>query len=191
MTWNVSPWVARNYLKAVVKQFEAYARTNYLPALSRPKATPSTLLAALTFLRTRDIHGYDATLDELFTSPRGARPEIAEACLDAMIATGESPESTARFLAAAATDERLSMSMNAERGLFRLRPESVDAVFDELLRPYDGRRLRKIARLVTRLTNVQPDVPIKFWESTGPDARADAITRWSRAMYLAGVWKGQ
>jgi len=191
VTWNVSPWVARNYLKAVVKQFEEYARTHYLPALSRPKAEPTTLLAALTFLRTRDIHGYDATLDELFTSPRGVRPEIAEACLEPLLSTGESPERTARFLATAATEEHLSMSMYAERGLFRLRPKSVDALFDELLRPYGGKRLRKIARLITRLTNVRPSVPIKFWESAGPDARADEITRWSRAMYLAGVWKGR
>lgn len=189
MTWNVSPWVARNYLKDVVKQFGHYARTEYIADLHRPNADPSTLLAALTFLRTRDIRDHDAALREIFTSPRGAKPTIAQACLDAMIATGESRERTARFLAAAATDEHLSVSMYADQGLFRLRPESVDAVFDELLRPYGGRRLRKIVRLVTRLTNVPPGVPIKFWESASPDARADQITRWSRAMYLAGVWK--
>jgi hypothetical protein len=190
MTWNVGPWVARKYLTEVAEQFEDYTENHFAGDLSRTKAEPSALLAALKYVHTRGVEGQEATLREIFTSPRGARPKIAETCLQAILTTSSSRDGTARFFATVATDPGLSVSLYAEQGLWQLKPESVEALLDELLRPYDGPRLRRIARLVRRLTDVRPPRPILFWQEATRDKRAAAIASWKRDMVEAGVLAG-
>lgn len=184
--------VARKYFTSVVKQFEEYTDSRYLRGLRSPDSDAATLLASLKFIETREITGHDAALRELFTSPRAALAggKIAEACLDAMITTCESRVQTARFLATAATDPALrSVALVTERGLWQLRAESIEAVLGELMRPYEGERLRAIVRLLHRLSEVRPPEPIKFWRDADLRARVKAVGVWRQRIREAGIPK--
>ena len=48
----------------------------------------------------------------------------------------------------------------------------------ELLRPYEGARLRAIARLLHRLSGVRPPEPIKFWQEVDFPTRVKAVEVW-------------
>ena len=175
-----------------MKQFEEYTDSHYLRGLRSPDSDASTLLESLKFIETREITGHDVALRELFTCPRAALADgkIAAACLDTMIATCESPRQTARFLAAAATDPGLrSVALVAQRGLWMLRWESIEALLGELMRPYEGARLRAIVRLIAHLSDVRPPEPIKFWQEADLRTRAKAVEAWRQRIREAGIAK--
>jgi len=156
--------------------------------LRSPKSDADTLYSSLRYITTRTVQGHDGALRELLTSPRAAQHDgkIASVALDALLATSQSRTGTARFLASAATDPaHASIVLVLERGLWQLRPESVEALFGELMRPYDGSRLRAIARLLHRLTDVRPPQSVKFWQEAGPADRAKAISVWRKRFYEA------
>ena len=166
----------------MVTQFETYAEKRYISSLQSGKADDHTILGAVRYVQTRGIKDHETSLRELFTDPPAGelRNQIAEACLDAMIGTSAEPVSTARFLAGVATSVKpLPSSSLAERSLWRLPEASEKAILSELTRPYNGRRLRKFARLLIRLSKVGSPEPIAFWQE------ADAVQRTS----AANVWR--
>jgi hypothetical protein len=161
--------------------FEAYAEAQYLPAIKDPEADELTLLAGLRFVETRAIGGYESRLREIFTTRRKGEigREIDDACLHALLATSEDMVSTAAFLALAATmREPLSTSRLAEISLHELGPVGTDAVLRELGKPRHGKRLRRLARMLVRMTHVQPPEPMDFWEKADDTRRREAADRW-------------
>lgn len=189
----MSPGVARIYLNKTVKKFEKYAKTEYLSGLESGKADAATVLGAVRFVQTRNIKDHEPALRELFTDPpRGElHHQIAKACLDTLISTGDSNASTARFLAAVATSmPSLPTSVLAEGGLWRLRTESEEALLVQLTRAYDGRRLKKIARLLARLSEVRSPEPFAFWQEADAAERTSAADAWRERIRRARSAKG-
>jgi len=122
---------------------------------------------------------------EFFTVPptSGAKHEVVAAALDALVATTTNRKSTAAFLALVATDDGIpSTATLAERALWALMPESVDAVFAELIKPHPGKKLGTLARIQMRLSSVRSPRPIKFWESADAEQRRLAAVEWEASV---------
>jgi len=169
------------YLTKVAKDFEAYAEAQYLPAVKNPDADELTLLAGLRYVGTRAIKGYESRLREIFTAHRKGEigREIDDACLHALLATSEDLSSTAAFLASVATmREPLATSRLAETSLHDLGPVGADAVLRELGKPRHGKQLRRLTRMLIRMTHVQPPEPMDFWENADDARRREAAERW-------------
>ena len=183
--WSSQPAVAVNYLKNVTKQYEEHAAKNWTGALRNPDAEPHAVLAALRYVETRRIAGLESGLRELFTSsdPRLVRGDIVAAALDALIATSLDHTETAAFLALVASAEKpLPMSGAAEQALYRLVPEAHEAILSELTQSHSPARLRKLARLLMRMTSPTPPVPIGFWEEADEQDRREAVIRWRKRL---------
>ncbi len=165
----------------VAKDFEAYAEAHYLPAIKNPEADELTILAGLRFVETRAIGGHDSRLREIFTTRRKGEigREIDDACLHALLATSEDMASTAAFLALVATmREPLATSRLAEIALHELRPVGTEAVLRQLAKPRNAKQLRRLARMLVRMTHVQPPEPMDFWETADTTRRREATDRW-------------
>lgn len=144
-------------------------------------------------METRNLKGHESTLRELFTDPPAGElhKQIAAACVDALISTTDSTLSTARFLVRVATSVNpLPTSELAEKSLWRLRPTSEEALLVELTRPYGGRPLRKIARLLVRLCDVRSPKPFAFWKEADAGQRSSAADVWRERIRKARESKG-
>lgn len=173
----------------MVKEFEDYALAHYLPAVNEGGPDPAILVAGLRFIATRGIEGHEARLREIFTTryPGKLNREIAEACLEALLATTKDAAATAQFLALVATRD-LPASPVCDRGLQELGPVAYQALLTELTQSHQGFRLRKLARLLGRLSKVPSPKPIPFWEQANVDERCAAASEWEAALRQAGGW---
>jgi hypothetical protein len=188
--WNMRPWVARQYLTEVAKQFEQYAAEHYVPALGAANATGALRLAGLRFVETRKIPGHEATIREIITTriPGLLGRQIDAAALDALLATMEDPVATARFLAEVATlDKELPNSKLAAHGLERMGPPAAAGLLAELAEATGPSRRLKIARLLARVSGVSSPEPILFWKRAPDDKRASALERWRAELDAAGL----
>jgi hypothetical protein len=184
------PGVAVEYLDEVTEGFEAYAERVYLGALNDPRPDPDHLLAGIRFVGTRDIDGYGDRLHEILTTrfPRRVKSKIDAACIDALIATTEDPQATARHIARGAT-ERTPMPPRrlAEDALRRLGPAACEALLVELARPsFDAARVRRLAGLLTSVCRVPSPDPVGAWARADPQRRQQAVDAWRRRLQAAG-----
>ena len=171
----------------MIKEFEDYAAAHYLPAVDEPDPDPSILVGGLRFIASREVEGHEDRLREIFTTryPHQNSREIAEACLEALLNTTEDPVGTAQFLALVATRD-LPASRVCDRGLKSLGPGAYPAVLTELTQSHPGSCLRKLARLLGRLSQVPSPKPIPFWGKANAEERCAAAGEWEAAIRQAG-----
>lgn len=165
----------------MITNFEEYAAATYLPALGVQDADELTLLAAVRYVLTRDIGGYESRLRELLTTRFRTQTgrDIATSCLDALIALADDPVAAARFLALAATAKSPPPSAKlCEDGLHRMGPVANEALLIELARSDDPDQIRKLARLLTRVSKVRPPDPLPTWFRSDRPQRQEAVRNW-------------
>ena len=171
----------------MTEEYEAYASKYYLPALDANDPDLFILLAAVRFVETRRLEGYESRLQEILTTryPGKIAREIEAAAVDAILATMEDPIPTASFMALAATRD-LAAARLCEQALEQLGPTSLQALLTELTQSHPGARLRKLARLLHKISKVPSPEPITFWGKADRDQRTATVTRWESQIRLAG-----
>lgn len=174
----------------MITNFEEYAAATYLPALGAHDTDEATLLAAVRYVLTRDIGGYESRLRELLTTRFRTQTgrDIATSCLDALITLADDPVAVARFLALAATAKSPPPSAKlCEDGLHRMGPVANEALLIELARSDDPDRIRELARLLTRVSKVRPPDPLPTWLRTDRPQRQEAIRNWRARITETGA----
>jgi hypothetical protein len=184
---NVSPAAADSYLRSVAREFENHATRQYLPVLETPQPDLPALLAALRFVETRGLEGYEARLRQIIDTRHVGRigREIEAACVDALLATTTDRMAAAKFMALTATRDMPAARL-CERALERLAPRSFKALLSELTQAHPGPRLRKLAHLLGRLSKVRSPEPMSFWEKANENQRINAVANWETQLHLAG-----
>lgn len=127
---------------------------------------------------------------EVFTTRHRSKTgrDIDAACVDALITLSDDPLDTARFLALVGTMDRpVPASRLCEGGLKRMGSAGYDALLVELGRPHAPARIRKLARLLTRLSRVPPPEPLSSWASGEPGARQAVVTQWRQRLLDKGA----
>ncbi|HUU86106.1 MAG TPA: hypothetical protein VM243_21625 [Phycisphaerae bacterium] len=174
----------------MITNFEEYAAKTYLPALGAHDTDEATLLAAVRYVLTRDIGGHESRLRELLTTRFRTQTgrDIAASCVDALITLTDDPVANARFLSLAATAKDPPPSAKlCEDGLQRLGPVANEALLIELARTDDPDRIRKLARLLTRVSGVRPPAPLPTWLRSDRPQRQQAIHNWRSRITEAGA----
>ena len=177
----MSPGVAHKYLSEVVKDFDTYAEEHYLGALQSPRPAPSNTLAALRYIATRKLPGYEPRLREIFTTRFSGKlgREIDAACLDALLETTDDPVRTARFLVDVACRKKpLPTSRLAVTGLERLGTYGCEALISELSSPRPQRRWKKVANVLEQISDVPSGQPAAFWMRANDTERGRAVRIW-------------
>ena len=174
-------------MRRVAGEFEAYAAKHYLPALTARDPDLAILLAALRFVETRRVEGHEPRLWEILTTRYAGKiaREIEAACVDAILATTEDSFATAQVMALTATSD-LPVARRCEKALEQLGPDSLETILTELTQSHPGPRLRKLARLLSRLSKVPSPEPFSFWGRADLDQRTEAVTKWEGQIRLAG-----
>lgn len=173
---------ASAYFRESAQRFQEMAIEKFLPVLNEPRAGDQTLLAAVAYVATREIHGHTLQLQEILTTRRrgpGAE-DIQTACLDALLATTDDRAATARFLAelGAQADPPPGRPL-CIAGLRRLEPEASRELFAYLGRCPAGAQRRRLALLIQRVTGLRSPVPLAFWrDTTDPEKAAEAAANW-------------
>jgi hypothetical protein len=182
------PAVAISYLKEVTKDFEIYAKKNYLAALDDVGASDPMKLAAVSYVASRGIKGHESALQEAFTTRYKGKigDEIMATCLDALLDTSEDRVATARFLALVVTGEDPPPAARLCRpGLKRLTPECDDALLTELAAAHTPAQLARLAQLLAETSNTSSPEPLAFWKSAQETERKEAAAKWGERIQAA------
>lgn len=194
------PGVANQYLKEVIDGFDAYARRSYVPTLCSVEADIDHQVAGARFVATRDVDGMEGCLRELLEGAddrarrhQPTRPELDDACADAIVRTGADAASASRLLARVATDRRTARrSVNMlERRLAAMGAIGVDALLRELAAgTHDRARNRRLVRLLIELTDVAPPERVSKWIDLSWEERRPVIDAWRTRLREAGKLEG-
>ncbi len=139
------------------------------------------LLAAVRYVLTRGVAGHLPRLRELITTRYRTQTgrDIAASSVDALIALSDDRITVARFLALAATAEN---PFPAERfcqdGLARLGASANEALLTELTTAEEPKRIVKLARLLTRVSNVRSPQPLPTWVRADKAQRLQVVGQW-------------
>ena len=184
---NVSASAADSYLHRVAREFEDHATRHYLPTLEASHPDLPALLAALRFIETRRLAGYEPRLRQILDTRFVGRVgrDIEAACVDALVTTTADRMATAKLLALTATRD-LPAARLCEKALERLAPPSFEALLSELTEAHPGPRLRKLAHLLGKLSKVRSPEPMTFWEKASENQRINAVANWETQLRLAG-----
>lgn len=189
--WNLQPGVARNYLNEVIYDFEEFAKAAYLPALNDLEADERDLLAAVSYVGSRNETGHTSRLQEILTTRMQSRikREIDAACIDALVKTTDDPHATARFLALVATQQNpLPAAQYCQEALRSLGPPAIEILLQELLsQDHDANRLAKLARLLYRVSRVPSPEPFTHWVRGEYEPRKSAVHQWRQAIQAKGA----
>ena len=175
----------------MAKDFEAYAEREYLGAVCRTDEDADLQLAGVRYVATRTVAEQEGCLRELLDmrSANPTRREVDAGCVDALLITTEDPLHTGRFLARAATHRRTRMAgfMLVEGAMRRLGPTGNQALLDELARPgLDPAELRKLTRILVRVSKVAPPEPISTMVRCTPAQRIEIVDAWRERIRSEG-----
>ncbi len=175
----------------MAKDFEAYAKREYLAAVCRTDEDADLQLAGVRFVATRAIAGQEGCLRELLDmrSANPTRREVDAGCVDALLITTEDPLHTGRFLAQAATHRRTRTEgfKLVESAMRRLGPTGNQALLDELARPgRDPAAIRKLTRILVRVSKVAPPEPISTMVRCTPAQRVEIVDAWRERIRSKG-----
>jgi hypothetical protein len=175
----------------VAKDFEAYAEREYLGAVCRTDEDVDIQLAGVRYVATRVVTEQEGCLRELLDmrSANRTRREVDAGCVDALLVTTDDPLDTGRFLARAASHRktRATGSNLIEGAMRRLGNTGNAAVLAELARPgRDPAEVRKLTRILVRVSGIAPPEPVGTLARCTPDQRAEIVDAWEKEIRAAG-----
>ena len=175
----------------MAKDFEAYAEREYLGAVCRTDEDADLQLAGVRFVATRAVAEQEGCLRELLDmrSANRTRREVDAGCVDALLITTEDPLDTGRFLAQAASSRRTRTAgyKLVEGAMRRLGPTGNQALLDELARPgRDPAEIRKLTRLLVRVSKVPPPEPISTMVRCTSAQRVEIVDEWRERIRREG-----
>ena len=175
----------------MAKDFEAYAEREYLGTVCLTDQDADLQLAAVRFVATRAVTEKEGCLRELLNmrSANRTRREVDAGCVDALLITTEDPLDTGRFLAQAASNRKTRTAgyKLVEAAMLRLGPTGNQALLEELARPgRDPAAIRKLTRLLVRVSEVPPPEPISTMVRCTPAQRVVLVDAWRERIRRKG-----
>ncbi len=175
----------------MAKDFEAYAEREYLGAVCRTDEDVDIQLAGVRYVATRIVAEQEGCLRELLDmrSADKTRREVDAACVDALLVTTDDALDTGRFLAHAASHRKTRTTgyKLIEGAMRRLGPTGNAALLAELARPeLDPAEVRKLTRILVRVSRIAPPEPVGTLARCTPDQRAEIVEAWGKVIRAAG-----
>ncbi len=175
----------------MAEDFEAYAEREYLGAVCRTGEDVDIQLAGVRYVATRVVTGKEGCLRELLDmrSAEKTRREVDAGCVDALLVTTDDALGTGRFLAQAASHRKTRMtgSKLIEGAMRRLGPTGNASLLAELARPErDPAEIRKLTRILVRVSRIAPPEPVAILARCTPDQRAGIVEAWAEEIRAAG-----
>jgi hypothetical protein len=130
---------------------------------------------------TRGVAGHLPRLRELITTRYRTQTgrDVAASCVDALIALSDDRTTVARFLTLAASAQNpLPAERFCEDGLARLGAAANEALLTELTTAEEPKRIVKLARLLTRVSNVRSPQPLPTWVRADKAQRLEVVEQW-------------
>ncbi len=138
---------------------------------------------------TRRVAGHLPRLRELITTRYRSQTgrDIAASCVEALIALSDDRATVARFLTLAATAQNpFPAERFCEDGLTRLGAAASEALLTELTTAQEPQRIVKLARLLTRASNVRSPQPLPTWVRADKAQRLEVVEQWRTSIAEAG-----
>ena len=175
----------------MAKDFEAYAEREYLGAVCRTDEDVDLQLAGVRYVATRVVAEQEGCLRELLDmrSADRTRQEVDAGCVDALLVTTDDALDTGRFLARAVSHRKTRMTGTKliEGARRRLGPTGNAALLAELVRPeLDPAEVRKLTRILVRVSRISPPEPVGTLARCTPDQRAEIVEAWGERIRAAG-----